>query len=278
MKAKMIMKYSVFCLIGFFICAVNAVPCYKSFDNILLIINYNHPHYESIPFIKELYGPYFANIVFYGTQKHSDVYDLPLYKGYFSYLSIADAMERFPDYEGYFFVHDDCIINPWRLLRLDRNKIWIPKTFWITDEASTDIGTPINVKNPHFPSWCWWGSEWGYWPTRIAFEELPDEAKQLLESSWGEDNVVGSYADVVYIPALFKERYIELARIFGKNKVFLEIALPTIIACLSSKEEYEFLIGQLWGYATEKDYNHPIKLSYPEKRAYIKEIFTTIGF
>ena len=131
----------------------------QSLDNILLIINYNHAHYESMPLLQEIYEPYFANIVFYGPTKHPDVHFLAHNKGYYSYLCISDAMQRYPNFDGYFFLHDDCIFGPWLLENADQLKIWLCEMTYIVGTR----GDVINLKlgGNAFPKWGWWHTPMG---------------------------------------------------------------------------------------------------------------------
>ena len=85
---------------------------YAHFHDVLLVINYNWPHYQTIDFIKSLYGDYFPNMVFYGPIGSNEVIQCSHNHGAYSYLAIVDAMERYPHFSGYLYVHDDCLILP----------------------------------------------------------------------------------------------------------------------------------------------------------------------
>jgi hypothetical protein len=67
-------------IVCFFMFFVGFTPCLlarprqyepKHWKNTLLIINFNHPFYNSIPFLEQIYGKEFPNIVFYGEQRTS---------------------------------------------------------------------------------------------------------------------------------------------------------------------------------------------------------------
>lgn len=252
------------------------------YKDVLLIINYNHPHYESVPLIKKMYGPYFENIVFYGPSKAEGIHDLPTYLGFFSYTCIADAMRRYPTMQGYLFLMDDCILNPQLLAQHDVTKIWYPKFHFMYDS----FGNAINLKKKEdaFPDWKWWQGPWGYKPTLVAYNQVSKKYKNMLIQNWGKYCVVGAYSDIAYIPQQYRSSFIELSDIFASNQVFLEIALPTIVACLCPKQEWLWLEGQGIDYVlTDKAftqynpdaiYNHPIKLSYASNRAALETIFT----
>lgn len=100
----------------------------KGLKDILLIINYNNPHYESIPLLRKIYEKDFDTIVFYGPAKHSGVHLCNHHHGYLSYLAIADAMMRYPNHEGYLFLmDDDCILSTWLIRNFDTTRIWFAK-------------------------------------------------------------------------------------------------------------------------------------------------------
>ena len=234
--------------------------------------------------LEEMYKPYFANIVFYGPEEYPGVHQLSHYRGYFSYLCISDAMNRYPDFDGYFFLHDDFIFNAWLLKTFDHSKIFVPEFLWLYESK----GNPIDITrgSKALPEWCWWNSIWGCVPTTKAYKEIPEFYKAILANNWGKNRVVMACSDFVYIPAKYSNEFIELATIFGKYKTFLEIALPTIVGCLSSKKDWVWL--KVHGTSTGTDatyhaayknfnldsyFNHPVKLSRESNRIFVKKLF-----
>ena len=250
----------------------------SNLSNVLLIINYNHAHYESIPLLKEIYKPYFKNIVFYGPERHPDVNFCAHNKGYLSYICIADAMKNYPQSEGYLFLMDDCILNAWLLKNLDTSKIWFPAYIGF---LNSDFPKPLNVtKGLQATNWYWWNTEWGCKSITEAFNKIPDNYKEVLAQNWGESNVVAAYSDIVYIPLCYKNDYIELATIFCNQGAFLEAALPTIVSCLNPKNNWIWLKGhgtdrkkQNQDYRVDVYINHPLKLSEKKNRAFVKKLF-----
>ena len=246
--------------------------------NILLIINYNHAHYESIPLLKEIYSPYFKNIVFYGPKKHKNVNFCAHNRGYLSYICIADAMKRYPHCDGYLFLMDDCILNAPLLKNLDTSKIWYLLYGFLNPEQ---LPQSLSLdKGPNATEWCWWHTQWGCKPITAAFNKIPDHYKKVLAQNWGESNVVAAYSDIVYIPSQYKEQYSELATLFCNQAAFLESALPTIISCLDSKNNWIWLQGHgTYGKQPYKRYkfnvyfNHPLKLSEKKNRAFVRKLF-----
>jgi hypothetical protein len=242
-------------------------------ERTLMIINYNFAHYESVPFLQELYKPYVTQTVFCGPHQAPLVQGLDIHKGYFGYKSLAYAMEKHPGFDGYFYTNDDCIANMWNYDRFDSNKIWsnAPGFFKLTPELKKS-------------SWSWWKSEWGYDALVKACEALPTKYKQRLEKI-GKNTVLGlTYSDVVYIPGKYREEALELCNHFARYKVFLEIAMPMICACLDHPDNWETLQGKaFWEYSEKisimnlyqatSDYIHPVKLSSPTLRGFIGRVF-----
>ena len=244
--------------------------------NILLIINYSYSHYESIPLLREVYEPYFPNIVFYGPSYHPDVHVSAFsYEGYYSYVCIAEAMQRYSNFDGYFFVHDDCIINAWHFNHLDQNKIWFPKISFL----HSDSGNPGDLKKGlnAFSTWKRWKQSWGYEAMKKSFELLPQKYRETLMQNWGDSCVVAAYSDILYIPAQYKNDFISLALLFGIHKVFLETALPTIVSCFCSKKHWEWMLGHGVDRSNPRSsfrlnvcFNHPLKLSGEKNRKFLQ--------
>lgn len=268
------------------------VFCLKNhFKGVLLLVNFNEPFYENIPLLKSLYGDVFPNMVFYGTNASSiyQVNKVDTHKGYFSYIVIAHAMEHYENYTGYFLINDDALLNPWNLVRLDRNKIWEgPK--W-----------PITIGNfSKFEDWYWWRSRWGLENCASSLKELTEFYQNLHLNLVGisfmrtlhentqqhnhsnnnrSHNCHRGRSDVVYVPKRFLKEYIVFSELFHRHKVFLEIAFPTLLRMLDASDRFEKLDGIylpgrvktapvsnssfLWiKYNDQLDFIHPVKMNY----------------
>lgn len=238
---------------------------------ILLVINYNHAHYESVDFLQHLYGTYFTNIIFYGPVQGKNIHVCNHSAGYFSYKGLADAMQLYPDYDGYLWVHDDCIINPWQLQRFDFNNIIVSGL----TRANLTNGTNA-VTN-----WVWWKKAIGFLAIKRVYETLKPEFLQNLESNVGKNCVAWGYSDLVYIPKRYADAFITLSNNCELNNVFLEIAIPSICASIAHKNCIQFFKGHAeWTgrntrelYTHQLDFIHPIKLSQPQNREFISKQF-----
>jgi len=251
----------------------------KNFDDVLLVVNYNHPYYKSIDFLTSVYSLVFKNIVFYG-EKRVFVGESPDYrvhtvshnKGWYGYRSLADAMKRYPHFSGYLYTNDDCFLNFWNLVRFDKNKIWIneikPAKLELDAIAPTD--------------WPWWSRECGYQAIKKVYAQLPDKYVKTLARNGGEHTVFTGMGDMVYIPAFYREATIELCALCSAQEVFLEVGLPTIYASIAGKENWEIFNALYMWYDIDRDevakcYKssfdgvHPFKFSYKELQEFIAD-------
>lgn len=250
------------------------------FSRTLLIINYNHPFYQSIPFLREIYSEVFPHIVFYGEQPHPEVNVYATHMGYFCQDVIADAMEKWPDFEGYICVQDDCFMNFWNFARLDKNKIWItsPRT---SIKGQNRYSSFFDVADPKRHPWPWVNLPIGKQAVLKALGNIPSRNLQILESNCGENNILGSLVDFVYIPGRLKDQYIFLCKLISNPPIFVEIAIPFIFTCIEDIHNWEFL-HTLWGpediyksYGAHYDWVHPFKFSNPNSQNFIRNIMNT---
>ncbi|MGC2310563.1 MAG: hypothetical protein WA432_03020 [Candidatus Babeliaceae bacterium] len=253
------------------------------FANILLVINFNHPYYKNIDFIKELYVPFFSNIVFYGESSHPQVTAVPTHMGYLLAYVVHDVLIKYPSYDGYLFLEDDCILNVWNCLSLNLDKIWLPGFSNKVNEVCLENSSFIaNLKDGTNANTWWWRAEWGIGPTKKAFSPLSAHDLEMIEKNAGKNNAVGAMADMFYIPGRFSNDVVRLADVF--KDVFVEIAIPCILCCLDLKENWE-RTSILWGVADSIVQSHwpmlficvhPLKLSLQKNRNLIRKVFNTM--
>ena len=257
-----------------------------TFQNLLLVIHFNHPYYSNIDFLKKLYSPFFKNIVFYGEKQHKDVLSVFTHQGYYLSNVLIDLFSRFPDYDGYLILQDDCILNYWNFISLDHTKIWYGTKF--NNAEKIDI-TPIHTafNDP----WGWktkdnvLNAQTRIESTELAYSKLTPKDKKLLEMNLGASNTSKSAADFFYIPQKHRESVLRLSDIF--QEVFCEIAIPSMIYCLELVNDLEELrmvwgLGSEWSghgnvsyesYPRDAHWVHPLKLSNQANRNFISNIF-----
>lgn len=235
----------------------------NTWDDVLLIINFNWPHYNNITFFKEIYGPLFPHMVFYGERRsRSEIQVVTHNKGYFAHRTLAHAMRTWPNFNGYLWINDDCFINFWNFAAYDKSKVW---------------RSPHSIEHlDNLPTvWMWWSQPCGYAALKPAYDNLPPHFKDMIVSNLGPSGVQSGFTEMYYFPARYRESVIDLCDRF--TNVFLEIALPTICACLCPLDECLYLKGIWTGsseveryYSPELDFIHPVKFSSDYNREFAR--------
>lgn len=266
-------------------------PYQKKFSNVLLVINFNHPHYNNIEFLRKLYSSAFEHIVFYGEKEHPEVYSLTTSIGFFLSGVIQDAMQRFPDYQGYLFLQDDCVLNFWNYVSYDFEKIWFAVKFNDGNHQNNKFYNIINVSSPNAGA----GQGWGHWvlphgcrAVWNARAHMDNSEINMLHMNVGHNNIPCMMCEVFYIPSRFRESALRLSSIL--QNVFCEIAVPTMLCCLdsiSNWEQLKMLGGEGLGYAginspvlrpypVGVNWIHPLKFSQQHNRDGIAAIFNAM--
>ena len=254
------------------------------FDDILLAIHYNHPHYNSIPFLQQLYSPFFPNIVFFGGSSvtHPKIFQIPNTRGgYFISEGVAQVIETFKNYKGYLFVQDDCLLNIWNLLTLDPEKIWfaiaqwtpdrsIPASWSVSFDRSNAIGEfeatidPVNyIYHENHPR---------VGPLRQAVSSLTDEERRKFMDHC-EEKIILQLCEVFYVPNRFALDIIHPLLAF--KDIFCEFAIPTVLACVDDIKNWEYLKGQNQGglFRSDCSWFHSLKFSSLENQKFALDVF-----
>ncbi len=242
--------------------------------DILLIINFNHHQLiNNIDFLMSIYKQHFPHINFYA-QKTNKIFDFKEHKnenvdleffdqafGHLSYKAIAMAMKKNPNYTGYLFIHDDCLINFWNLKRLDKGKIWVSPTI--------QLKMPTNAL-----TWPYTDGK----ALRYLYAKLYDSNySNNLNHNCSRDYFKVTFGDFCYIPSKFVAEYIDLVDNFfthTDSSICIEASIGTLVSCLDKKENYDYLNGinidfpdrldtekTVSYYNSKIDYIHPFKFS-----------------
>ena len=228
----------------------NEKPCLRNaFKDILLVVVYNYPFYDSMPHLSALYRPAFPHLLFCGPSHNTTrpgILTVDIYRGVLGYECLGRAIREHPGYRGYFYISDDVILNYWNFPDFDREKIW---------ESSFSFGsTP--VYEPASTGWYWWVSPYGLNNCRRACEDVANmnfgakklnvkyHLSTLSKNSNGSLRCFSGRSDILYIPRKHAKAFSILSETFYEQKVFLEIAIPTMIRFLERNEN----IGRLSGY------------------------------
>ena len=226
-------------------------PCLKdAFKDILLVIVYNYPYYDSIFRLTALYKPAFPHLLFCGpphnsTRNYRGILTVPLYNGILGYECLGRAIREHPGYRGYFYINDDIILNYWNFPDFNREVIW---------ESSSSFGSTL-VYEPADTKWYWWISPYGLNNCRRACEAVANMsfgAKKLnvqhhLRTLFKNGNETlrcfSGRSDVLYIPRRHAKAFAILSETFFEERVFLEIAVPTMVRFLERNEKINRLPG-----------------------------------
>ena len=133
------------------------------FSNTLVVCNFIFPFYGNVEFVRALYK--FHHIVFYGDESWPTPEGVIPYNesegaaepyktcggGFFAYRSLMDAIERYPGYDGYFFIMDDVLVLPKRLEKLDSTAVYF---------THPKLNNHCDLDDPQ-SEWYWWNHKFG---------------------------------------------------------------------------------------------------------------------
>lgn len=276
----MYMKIKRLCLLAIvFFCTHYAQdnPVQK-FENVLLIINFNHPYYANIEFLQKLYAPFFKHIIFYGEEPHPMVRQIKTDKGFYVTELMLEVLRDYPDFQGYLFLEDDCILNMWNCLELDLDKIWLLPGF--TRSSNVHYNPHFIIANLRTGQVTeQWGWSWRLEGTRKAYAQLLAQDVAHMTENVGKDCAIATSADMFYFPGKYRHDVMRMCPYF--KDIFIEISMPSILACLDSKDRWEKV--SIWFEVNEEYLKrewpcgqtclHPIKLSSQVSRQRVKNIF-----
>lgn len=266
------------------------------FEDVVLVITFNHPHHANIPLLLTLFRPWFANVIFCSTFDPHEQTESALFSifghwslanisyvnvsreemglGAYSYICLGHVISMdLRNIRGYLVIGDDVLLNFW--------------TFLDTSRIGFHFGSCETVVD--FPS-LWWFSAYGDTAVRKIRAMLHSERDRLrLTMSPNATRILKNVllkpqwcaSDIYYIP---KDKTLDfriMAFLFRRAQSFLEIAVPKIIASLGLEDRYE-LVAQntsiarqeqdddikgkyLW---TNRDRARPFKV-YDEKKHFV---------
>lgn len=196
---------------------------------VLFVVNFHWTRVATLAVCKNLLENIFAHyfntpfdVVFVGPGEGSEGVlgnGLPE-NGYYSYHSLTVAYARYPTYDGYFLINDDALLVQSKFEA--ERFLWR----WYYPFAVGEPGRACQVK-PLFP-WSW--NALSCRQALGAFTEMCGD--QFTTQCGGRHALYSGQADMYYVPARLMGRYVSWATVFLKYKVFLEIAVPTILKAI----------------------------------------------
>jgi len=242
----------------------------KIYDDILLIINYNSPGYLYLnKYMEEIYKKNFPNMVYIYPSKLENEKVIPgiiicpeSNNGYYSYECLEKVYQKYPNFNGYFFINDDLYIKVWEFQYYDFSIPW----FYIFSQANIS-------------------SHWYHYKRCVHLNDMfnnNSEWKRNITYFLGIYKVISGFSDLYYIPQSYIRRFIELGKEMIKSKIFLECAVQAIFSIISAPKYHIIYIRSLWGAERKMCINvlhdefkqisiHPIKFSKDNKKEDVRK-------
>ena len=234
---------------------------WAQFSNILLLVVFNNPYYESIPFVETLYRPFFPHILYCGPGLPNlsvppgyplNNFQFSFYpyrptihgnpNGSFNYECIINAFRMKYPVDGILFLADDVLLAPGKVKGLQYDSIWyVP----VWDTINDDIRDPI-IAQWRFKKYR---KQVAHLLNRMQREEtnvplIHQCFNHLVSRNGDKYRVNGGFADIYYIPQRISQKFTFLGSVFLQEWIFLEIAIPTLIQCLDGLNNVEILNGE----------------------------------
>ena len=255
---------------------VNLTTPWVRFPNIALVVLYNHPLDYSIPFVELLYRPFFPIIV------HCSPYDGGGRERFekmirsFRYIFIESQSYGPTNYEciklvhalrlpvsGYLFLADDIVLSVHDILKYPQNAPWISKPLEICSVFSDPgkVGFCAGWHHTQFQRKKMMGvfKEWDMIKTKNnndGSKALIDRcSSRLRELTGSEHNMIAGpgTADIYYLPSKMLTEMTVMVEPFIKHDIFLEVAVPTLLHCLTVDTTSVILPGSKQWYHDSRD-------------------------
>lgn len=255
---------------------ITAIPSTASvrqyFSNILAIVMMSPSRYHAIRKVQDHYAPFFQNMYFTGPKKDArdeltvDGITMHLYDivyGNEQYRAVAaiireQMLVRNATFEGYLYVCDDILLQPWSIAAKQFNK----KIPWATQMGIANLNSTKMVSAvPGMSVQGKYRSQWPYWRKNrpklfgvaieggTAFREAmfrSAKATHPLIYKWSKYSknrlddaslhwtIFYTIVDTYYIPRSLALRYCERCDLMAKHWIFGECAIATAIRSIST--------------------------------------------
>ena len=222
---------------------------WTQFDDILLVITFNNPHYESIPYVETLYRPFFPNILYCGSSSvnlnqsagiDNFTFSFISYEnieghapGSFNYKCMITAMLMGYDVQGVLVASDDLLLLVHRLSDMKRDLVWyVPKIHTFTGDFTNLLQCKYGSCNIK-PIWVPWAKYKKV--TMDAMAEIRANNKsatmsacyrRLLSENGAPARANGALSDIFYIPSKLWQSYIDFLRCFFVTRCSWKLPCP----------------------------------------------------
>ena len=271
---------------------VEITKTWVEFKSIVLVVLFNNRFLRIIKYLEILYRPFFPKIVYcipYQTEDEQLLnFDFNAtviqYKqntgtnGGTNYICVHHVQRLRLKAEGYLFLADDVLVSPTLLKQLP---IAVPAFPWRRPLV-------CDMQRPTWQNCNRWihlkhGSKElrGVFKTyKDAFGSLPAQCLIKLQNATGlEEPILHTLSDIYYIPTHFMRNASNLFKVFYEHRVYLEVAVRTVLTCLSypnhpleinghrdwsrRRSEFHRSVHHITSGTTL--FLHPVKLSYVQQ-------------
>ncbi len=143
------------------------------------------------------------------------------------------------------------VVNWWTFYKLDKEKFWLGAKFL------KNISGHIMGNRPIPDNWYWWSRRTN---SAKACEDSYAEITQTynrpnqyinvtklikthLVNGKGTKRCFKTWSDIFYVPKKFTDQFQWLSFVFNKSRVFLEVAVPTMMSFIELKDSWEMIYG-----------------------------------
>jgi hypothetical protein len=175
------------------------------------------------------------------------------------------------------------VVNWWTFYNLDKEK------FWQGGRMDMNKGGHIMGNRPIPNNWPWWSvKSTSAKACEDSYLEITNENRsseyinvtKLIKihrvNGGGKKRCFNTWSDLFYVPKKFSDQWQRISFVFHKNRVFLEVAVPTIMSFLDLhdlwEKHYGLYLPDKYGSINFADgklvwinYNYDIKFIHPVK-------------
>ena len=241
-------------------------------DTILIIVNYHFNHYGSISFFDSTFFPAFAqlyptdfDVVYIGANCHRPAKVLRnayTHRGRYSYHSFRLVYDLFSEdkypYKGYLFMNDDSYVDPQFLSSYNLSTSWKEYSIPYSGRTRWPWNDALNVNKVSY-SEAFYNAMDEIVSDRSINNRCHFTSPGSLRKGWG---------DFFYVYRGDVSFFLKLEEVMFRHRVFLELAVPTIIHCINPKPFIDCNHGKMEN-RLRCVHIHPVKLSHSNLRSYM---------
>ncbi len=163
--------------------------------------------------------------------------------GSFNYRCVHLAVQMGYRVQGAIVMADDVLFMARDIKYLNQNKVWYLKFIRTADLRLQDCQTkscPIALR------WWLWHVYWKYAQALVKDLQLKQKVSPTVHRCYshltkrnGAKLIHAARSDFYYIPSSIVKEFGELAQLFVECRIFLEIAVATILQCWSNRNQRE---------------------------------------